>query len=230
MLPTVGTTYQISQIENDPLRLNTNLGYYTNFVNLMDLCALAVPSGFLPGRLPIGVSFIAKAGQDRLLISIGDAFHRIINLPLGATGHMLHSSTPAPRSSSDWIKIAVVGAHLSGQPLNHQLTDRHAHLVLAGRTAPMYRLYTLEGTVPPKPGLIRTSDGDGASIELEVWEMPPAAFGSFVAAIPPPLGIGTIRLEDGSEVKGFLCEPYAVQSARDISHLGGWRRYMELGR
>jgi len=228
MLPTVGTTYRITDIEDDPLRLNSNLGYYTNFVNLMNLCALAVPAGFLAGNLPMGVSFIAQAGHDRLLLNIGDAFHRIVNPPLGATDHQLDHSPPAPRHPSDWIKIAVVGAHLTGQPLNHQLTDRRARLVRAGRTAPLYRLYALDGTNPPKPGLIRTSNGDGASIELEIWEMPPAAFGTFVAAIPPPLGIGTIRLDDGSDVKGFLCEPYAIQNARDISHLGGWRQFLRL--
>ncbi|HEV8378672.1 MAG TPA: allophanate hydrolase [Tepidisphaeraceae bacterium] len=224
MLPTVGTTYRIADIERDPLQLNSNLGYYTNFVNLMDLCALAVPAGFLPSGIPVGVSFIAKSGHDHLLINIGEAFHRLFNA-LGATVHKLPNS-PTPCPQSDWIKLAVVGAHLSGQPLNHQLTDRRAHLVRAGRTAPLYRLYALEGTNPPKPGLIRTNSTDGASIELEVWELPPAAFANFVAAIPPPLGIGTIRLDDGSDVKGFLCEPYVIQNARDISHLGGWRQFL----
>jgi allophanate hydrolase len=124
------------------------------------------------------------------------------------------------------IHLAVVGAHLSGQPLNGQLTERGASLVRAVKTAPDYRLYALAGTVPPKPGLQRVAAGTGFAIELEVWAMPEEQFGSFMKLVPAPLGIGTLRLEDGSEVKGFICEPFALESAQDISRYGGWRAYL----
>jgi len=124
------------------------------------------------------------------------------------------------------IKLAVVGAHLTGQPLNHQLTSRAATLVRTCRTADCYCLYALPGTTPPKPGLIRVKAGQGANLEVEVWEMAPEAFGTFVAAIPPPLGIGTLELEDGDLVKGFICEAYAIEGATDITHFGGWRKYL----
>ncbi len=172
MLPTVGTTYRISEIEKSPIQLNTNLGHYTNFVNLMNFCAIAIPAGFLPTGLPMGVSFIAPPNHERLLLSLGDALHRLTKPKLGATAHNFSNSTPSPQHRSDWIKLAVVGAHLWGQPLNHQLTDRRAHLVRATKTAAIYRLYALD-TTPPKPGLIRTTESDGASIELEIWELSP---------------------------------------------------------
>lgn len=125
------------------------------------------------------------------------------------------------------IKIAVVGAHLSGQPLNYQLTDEQGTLVRACQSQPIYRLYALAGGSLPKPGLIRQPEGQpGYAIALEVWALPPAGFGRFVAQIPSPLGIGTLLLEDGEQVKGFLCEPFAIASAADISHLGGWRAYL----
>lgn len=123
--------------------------------------------------------------------------------------------------SASTIRLAVVGAHLAGMPLNHQLTERRARLVRKARTAPTYRLYALEG----KPGLVRAEAG--GAIELEVWELEPREFGSFVAQIPPPLGIGTLELEDGEQVKGFLCEPYAVRGRPDITQFGGWRAYLE---
>lgn len=129
--------------------------------------------------------------------------------------------------SESRIKIAVVGAHLTGQPLNHQLIDEQGSLVRSCRTRPIYRLYALPGGAIPKPGLIRQANDQGLAIEVEVWELPPAGFGRFVANIPSPLGIGTLVLEDGEEVKGFLCESFAIANASDISHLGGWRAYLE---
>ena len=128
------------------------------------------------------------------------------------------------------MKIAVVGAHLSGLPLNSQLTDRGATLVRAARTRPVYRLYALPGTTPPKPGMLRVAEPTGQGIEVEVWEMSTPAFGEFVGLIPPPLGIGTIELEDGEQVKGFLVESYAVAGAADITHHGGWRNYLKQAR
>jgi allophanate hydrolase len=130
-------------------------------------------------------------------------------------------------SSETPIKIAVVGAHLTGQPLNYQLVDEQGFLVRSCRTSPFYRLYALPGGAIPKPGLIRQAHNQGLAIEVEVWNLPPAGFGRFVANIPSPLGIGTLVLEDGEEVKGFLCESFAIADAPDISHLGGWRAYLE---
>lgn len=202
LLPTVPTGVRVADLERDPIGLNARLGIYTNFVNLFDLCALAVPSGFRPDGLPLGVTLIAPAFHDAVLARI-------------ATG------TPRPVESLD---IAVVGAHLRGQPLNFQLTSRGAVFKELTRTAPAYRLHAL-ATTPPKPGLVRVPTG-GASIEVEVWSLSPAGFGAFVAEIPPPLGIGTLELEDGRAVKGFLCEPFALEGAPDISACGGWRAYL----
>jgi allophanate hydrolase len=134
------------------------------------------------------------------------------------------AAVPGDPTGATEVALAVVGAHLSGQPLNGQLTDRGATLVRTCRTAAAYRLYALPGTTPPKPGLLRT--GAGAAIEVEVWSLPVAQLGAFVAAVPAPLGIGTVELEDATRVLGFLCESYAVEGARDISAFGGWRSYL----
>ncbi len=207
VVPTTGTIYRIDEVLADPIRLNSNLGLYTNFVNLMDLSALAVPAGFRPNGLPFGVTIIGRAFDDARVVSIGNRLHAALLAPL----------VPA-------IRLAVVGAHLTGQPLNHQLTGRGARFVCAVRTAPGYSLYALSGTSPAKPGLIYDGTGKGL-IELEIWELDAAGFGSFVAEIPPPLGIGTITLEDGNRVKGFLCEAHALAGARDITEFGGWRNW-----
>jgi allophanate hydrolase len=230
LLPTAGTIYTLEQVEADPIRLNTNLGYYTNFVNLLDLCALAVPAGFGGDGLPAGITLVAPAGLDEEVLRIGGAFHRAGGVTLGATGHPLPPDPePAPlEPRTGEIGIAVLGAHLDGQPLNHQLTDRGGRLLRTCRTAPRYRFFALANTSPAKPGLLRVNAGEsGAAIELEVWGLPAEGFGSFVAAIPPPLGIGSIELEDGSWVKGFLCEPHALAGAKDISSSGGWRAFLE---
>jgi len=226
-LPTTGTTYTIAEVEADPLQLNTNLGYYTNFVNLLNCCALAVPSGWTPRGLPFGITFIAPALRDGLLFALGTAYHHRVGGRLGATRALLSDSVPPPPGPppATRIRVAVVGAHLQGLPLNHQLTERGAVLVRRGRTLPAYRLYALPGTTPPKPGLVRCPQ-DGQAIELEVWEMPIESFGAFVTLVSPPLTIGTLELEDGERVKGFLCEGYAVEAARDITQFGGWRRYL----
>lgn len=230
LLPTTGTTYSIEDLLADPVRLNSNLGYYTNFVNLMDLSAIAVPAGFRPsggpkGGLPFGVTLVGPAFADGALAVLADRLHRAQALPIGATrqlpqGPALDADSAVPGT----VRLAVVGAHLSGQPLNHQLTGRGARLVRTARTDAGYRLYALAGTVPAKPGLVRDAGGAGG-IELEIWEQTEAAFGSFVAEVPPPMAIGTVRLEDGTAVKGFLCEPAALAGAEDITGYGGWRRW-----
>ncbi len=228
LLPTTGTTYTIEDVLADPIQLNSNLGIYTNFVNLMDLSALAVPAGFRPNGLPFGVTLIGRAFDDGRLAAIGDALHRTLpDLKLGATSTRLDETQPARAlAAGGRVAVAVVGAHLTGQPLNIQLQERSARLLKTTRTGPGYRFYALAGTVPAKPGLV--FDGTGAGgIEVEIWEMDEAAFGSFVALIPPPLGIGTLTLADGSQVKGFVCEPYAVQGAMDITAHGGWRAWLQ---
>jgi allophanate hydrolase len=214
-LPTTGTIYTHARIAEDPIGLNSNLGYYTNFVNLLDLAAIAVPAGRRPSGLPFGVSLIAPAFHDEALSALAAAF----------AGGSLAAAGESPA-----VRLAVVGAHLTGQPLNHELTGRGARLVWTGRTAPEYRLYALAGTTPSKPGLVRVGVGRGGAIEVEVWKLDPAGFGAFVAAVPPPLAIGTLGLEDGSQVKGFLCEPLAVEGAQDITALGGWRAYLASSR
>jgi allophanate hydrolase len=228
LLPTAGTTYKIAEMLADPVALNTNLGAYTNFVNLMDLAAVAVPAGFRPDGIPFGVTLIGPPLADGMLAAVGDALHRsLAGARLGSTAIALASTPPvrpkaAPAKS---VTVAVVGAHLSGQPLNTQLTQRNAELLETTRTAAGYRLYALSNTSPPKPGLVFDGIGPG-SIEVEIWEMDAAAFGSFVALIPAPLGIGTITLDDGRSVQGFLCEAHAIRGAEDITAFGGWRAWL----
>jgi allophanate hydrolase len=224
--PTAGRQYSIEEILADPLRLNTALGYYTNYVNLLDLCAIAVPAGFQADGLPFGVTLLAPPWNDAALCALADGLHRAEDLPLGALARRL-SETPAlalPAKADSLIRLAVCGAHMSGLPLNHQLMERHARLMRSCRTAPHYRFYALPGGPPKRPGLVRGESGH--SIEVEVWEVPEAAFGSFVAAIPPPLTIGSVELEDGEVVKGFLCEAHAIAGAADITECGGWRGYL----
>ncbi len=210
-LPTTGTIYTHEEIASNPVQLNTNLGYYTNFVNLMDLAALAVPAGLRPNGLPFGVTFIGPAFSEEALLALGALF----------TGES--ATVPAPTGC---VPVAVVGAHLSGQPLNWQLTTRGARLMRAAKTASGYRLYALPGTVPPKPGLVRDPEFTGSGIELEIWAVPTDRFGSFVAEVPAPLGIGTATLDDGQTVKCFICEPFAIPGATEITHFGGWRGYI----
>jgi allophanate hydrolase len=227
LLPTTGTTYTIAEVLADPVRLNSRLGLYTNFTNLMDLAAIAVPAGFRGNGLPFGVTLLGRTFQDGRLAALADRLHRALpDAVVGGTGHSL----PTPGAiiaamPADRIAVAVVGAHLSGLPLHGQLAERGARLLTVAQTAAGYSLYALPGAAPARPGLV--FDGHGAGgIEVEVWEMDLAAFGSFVAQIPPPLGIGTLTLADGRAVKGFLCEAHAVADAEDITRFGGWRGWL----
>ena len=224
VLPTSGTTHRIAEIEADPIEPNYNLGRYTNFCNLLDLSALSVPVGFRRDGLPAGVTLFAPAFHDPLIAAIGQALHRATELPLGATGHRMPATPSAPASADyPYVALAVVGAHLAGQPLNGQLTERGARLRRTTRTAAEYRLYALSDG--KRPGLVRTSGG-GAAVEVEIWDVPSAALGGFAAAIPAPLGLGRVQLADGGEVTGFLCEAHAIEGARDISDYGGWRAWL----
>ncbi len=225
LLPTTGTTYRIEAVLRDPVQLNSNLGYYTNFVNLLDLAALALPAGFRPTNgLPCGITLVGPAFSDDALLALGARYHRALGGNIGVTQARI-TRQPLPREKSEGILLAVVGAHLRGQPLNHQLTSRRARFVRQARTAPCYRLHALANTQPPKPGLRRVAEKLPQGIEIEIWALDEAGFGSFVAEIPPPLGIGTLELEDGTSVKGFLCEPIGLEGARDITEFGGWLAY-----
>ena len=227
LLPTAPTAYSTAQVLANPVELNSRLGTYTNFVNLLDLCALALPASIRPDEIPFGITLLAPAGHDAQLASIGRVFHAATGLAMGSRQLPLPPLAPLPTGlSGDEIAIAVVGAHLSGMALNGELKGLGGRLLQATATAPDYQLYALKGTVPPKPGMLRVKPGAGSAIQLEVWALSAAAFGKFVASIPPPLSIGTIRLEDGSGVKGFLVEPAAIEGARDISEFGGWRAFM----
>jgi allophanate hydrolase len=226
VLPTVPTVYSTAQVLANPLELNSRLGTYTNFVNLLDLCGLALPAAIRPDDIPFGITLLAPAGHDAQLASIGRVFHADTKLTLGAR------CVPQPQLAAlpagvrgDEIAIAVVGAHLSGMALNGELKALGGRLLEAATTAPDYKLYALS-TTPPKPGMLRVEPGAGSAIELEVWALPAAAFGNFVAAVPPPLSIGTIRLADGRGVKGFIVEAAAVTGARDISRFSGWRAFV----
>ena len=226
VLPTAPTVYSTAQVEANPLELNSRLGTYTNFVNLLDLCGLALPAAIRPDDIPFGITLLAPAGQDARLASIGRVFHADTELRLGARSVPQPPLAELPAGvSGDEIAIAVVGAHLSGMALNGELKALGGRLLEAARTAPDYRLYALH-TTPPKPGMLRVEAGTGSSIELEIWALPAAAFGNFVAAIPPPLSIGTIRLFDGRGVKGFMVEAADVDGARDISAFSGWRAFV----
>ncbi len=217
VVPTMPRPYTIAEVEADPIRLNSRLGTYTNFVNLLDLCAIAVPSSMRGDGLPSSVTLIAPTGADGLVAGVAAAIHGRSASP---------SIQASSRVPSDRIEIAVVGAHLSGLPLNRELVALGASFSREVETTPDYRLFALPGSSPPKPGLLRIDEGAGAAIKAEVWTLDPAGFGAFVAKIPPPLGVGTIRFKDGP-VKGFLVEAEAVKTAEDISRFGGWRGYLK---
>jgi allophanate hydrolase len=226
VLPTAPTAYSTAQVLANPIELNSRLGTYTNFVNLLDLCGLALPAAIRGDAIPFGITLLAPAGQDAQLASIGRVFHADTKLNMGARNlPQPPLATLAVGVSGDEIAIAVVGAHLSGMALNGELKSLGGRLLEATRTAPDYKLYALSAT-PPKPGMLRIEAGTGSSIELEIWALPAAAFGKFVAAIPPPLSIGTVRLADGRGVKGFIVEPADIRGARDISAFNGWRAFM----
>ncbi len=228
LVPTAPTHYTIAQMQADPVVLNRNLGAYTNFVNLLDYAAISVPSSLRADGLPFGITLIGPCGSDWQLAELGQRYHHASGMLQGALDLPLPALQALPGIQAQAVvRVAVVGAHLSGMPLNSQLTERQARLVVSTTTAPDYQLFALPGTVPPKPGLLRVAPGQGTGIAVEIWEMPVAHYGSFVALVPAPLGIGTLALADGSSVQGFICEPQALAGARDISHWGGWRAYVQ---
>ncbi|MFT4272010.1 MAG: allophanate hydrolase [Pantoea sp.] len=224
VVPTSPTIHTIEEMKQEPVRYNSQFGTYTNFTNLADLSALALPAPFRADGLPAGITLIAPAWHDRALVEFGLRWQQQLALPLGATGKaqpMQHRALPP---SADHVRVAVVGAHLTGMPLNFQLTTRQAVLVEETTTASHYRLFALLDGPIKKPGLLR--DEQGAAITVELWDIPLARFGEFVAEIPPPLGIGSLTLADGRVVKGFICEPMVLKQALEITEFGGWRNWL----
>tara|TARA_R110002124_G_scaffold35649_5_gene115795 strand:- start:1400 stop:3217 length:1818 start_codon:yes stop_codon:yes gene_type:complete len=220
VVPTAPTTYRVADVMAEPVKLNSRLGTYTNFMNLADLAGLAVPAGIGANGLPFGITLCAPAFAEARLLELGARVHAALGL--GAGGPALN----ARKTDEAYIELAVVGAHMSGLPLNHELTSRGAMFVERSRSSANYKFYALAGGPPFRPGMIRQAAGGGGSIELEVWRLPRAAMGDFMAGIPMPLCIGTVELANGRLVKGFLCEPEGIAGAEDITHFGGWRAYM----
>ena len=212
-VPTVPRMYTVAEVNADPVTLNSNLGTYTNFVNLLDLAAISVPVGTRSDGLPSSLTLVGRAGTDGALAAIG--------------AELMGDSRAMPlRAAAGRIEIAVVGAHLSGLPLNGELTALGGTFLRAAETTSDYRLYALPGTTPPKPGLLRVGKGMGAAIKVEIWWLDAAGFGSFVSRIPAPLGIGTVAFSDGTSAKGFLVEAEAVRDAKDITQSGGWKAFL----
>jgi allophanate hydrolase len=217
LLPTCPTTYRVREVLAEPLALNANLGLYTNFVNLLDMSAVAIPAGFRDNATGFGVTLVGPAWADRRLLELARRYEEIAPMP----------ETPPfdLEGVKAKVKLAVVGAHLAAMPLHWQLTSRDAKLVRRCKTAKAYRLYAMAETTPPKPALVHVGEG-GSEIEVEVYELDVEAFGSFTAEVPAPLAIGTVTLDDGQDVKGFVAEPRALDGAKDITALGGWRAYI----
>lgn len=244
LTPTSGTIYRHVELDSDPIRLNANLGLYTNFMNLFDLAGVSVPAGFRRDGLPCGVTLVGPRASDQALLQLAGRLQRASVTRVGALQTPLPTADVGANADTGarlklrpgHLAIAVCGAHLQGLPLNHQLRDRGGYLLQATSSAPRYRLFALPGGPPHRPGMIRVSEGGapsggapngGAAIEVEVWAVPAEQLGSFVAAIPAPLGIGKIELADGTWVSGFICEGFAVEKARDITQYGGWRAYLK---
>ncbi|QIA02072.1 MULTISPECIES: allophanate hydrolase [Pseudomonas] len=219
LTPTIGRPVTLAELDAEPVLRNSELGYYTNFMNLLDYAAVAVPSGFMANGLPWGVTLFGRAFTDQYLLGVADALQRQQDRAL---------PTPNNPARHDRARLVVCGAHLDGLALNWQLRQRGARLIEATYSSKDYKLYALAGGPPLRPGMLRVADG-GVAIEVEVWELPSRELGSFLTGIPAPLGLGKVQLADGRWESGFICEPYGLEGAIDISHLGGWRAYLQTG-
>ncbi len=226
VVPTSGTIYRVDDVLADPVRLNSNLGHYTNFVNQLDLSALAVPGGFRDDGMPAGITLIAPAFREPQLAAVGHAFHVASGVTLGATGAAMPDiKPPAPNAAWPTLDIVVLGAHMRGLPLNRDLAALGGRFVSECRTAPLYRLFRLRDGAVTRPGMVRVAD-DGAAIAGEIWRLPAESIGALLASIPQPLGLGDVVLSDGRRLKGFLCEAVATAQAEDITRFGGWRAWL----
>ncbi len=228
LTPTAGRHFTIEEMLEEPILRNSQLGYYTNFVNLLDLAAVSVPSRLTPSGRPFGITLVGPTFSDRHLLSIANRIQHVLPTPIGATGLTQPPLSTVPVGNEAWLEIAVCGAHLSGLPLNAQLTERGAELVASTHTAPCYRLHALPGGPPHRPALAFDAN-QGAPIEVEVWRLPIGNAAGFIRQIPRPLGIGRLLLADGSEVAGFICEAGGLTGATDITEHGGWRQYLAAG-
>lgn len=226
LTPTAGRHFTLAEMLAEPIKRNSELGYYTNFMNLIDLASIAVPTVMTDNDMPFGITLVGPTFSDRMLMSIANRIQQALPLKKGALEVMAAPSTMSPVGNNQFIDVMVCGAHLAGQPLNWQLTERGARLKTSTTTASTYRMYALAGGPPLRPGLVLDKD-KGNAIEVEVWSVPAQHFGSFVAGIPAPLGVGKVILADGSQVVGFICEPYGVEGAQEITHLKGWRAYLD---
>lgn len=225
LTPSIGRPVTNAELEAEPVLRNSELGYYTNFVNLLDYAAVAVPSGFMDNGLPWGVTLFGRVFTDQYLLSVADALQRQTELPL-IGGLTTQLNKPATVARTDMARVVVCGAHLDGLALNWQLKQRGARLVETTQSSPDYQLYALAGGPPFRPGMVRVDQG-GVAIDVEVWELPSRELGSFLTGIPAPLGLGKVQLADGRWECGFICEAYGLQGAKNISHLGGWRAYLQ---
>ncbi len=224
--PTAPRSYLVHELLEDPITLNSNMGYYTNYMNLLDLCGVAVPAGFMSNGIPFGVTLLAPCFREISLLNQALRWERQQRLPMGASDKIYQSDSNLPIvTTSNHIEVAVCGAHLSGMPLNWQLVERGATLIAETETSENYRFYALAGGPVKRPGLIR-QDNNGCRIKVEVWSVPAAEFGGFVSAVPHPLGIGKLQLINGEWVSGFICEEAGLAGAEDISELGSWRSYI----
>lgn len=224
-VPTIPTYYTVDDLAKDPVQPNSNFGTYTNFVNLLDMCGIAVPSAARTDGRPGSVTFLAKAGRDGFIASVASKLHQQASVKLGATDWPLEQVAPKSEYlTDDEMGILVCGAHMSGLPLNHQLTDLGGRFLKQAKTSNCYNLYSLAGGPPDRPGLVRANRG--RHIAVEIWAIPKSAFGTFIAQVPAPLGIGTVTLDDGAEVKGFICENIGLKGATDITHFEGWRKFV----
>jgi allophanate hydrolase len=226
VLPTAPTIYTVAEMLQEPVKYNSKLGTYTNFVNLMDLAAIALPAGFRPDGLPFGVTFVGPAFSEMSLAGYAEVLHGALGAGSGKT--RAQPQAKLPPVVADEVKIVVAGAHLSGMVLNHELLSLGGRLVEATLTAPHYKLFAL-ATTPPKPGLVSAPGFAGTGIAVEVWALSPENFGRFVAVLPAPMGIGKVTLADDSVHPGFLCEAFALEGAKDITSYGGWRAYRASG-
>ncbi|MED5609596.1 allophanate hydrolase [Pseudomonas sp. JH-2] len=224
LTPTIGRPVTLAELHAEPVLRNAELGYYTNFMNLLDYAALALPSAFMANGLPWGLTLFGRVFSDQYLLGLGDALQRASALPL-VGGNALAGPAPKAPARNDHARLVVCGAHLDGLALNGQLRQRGARLLLATHSAPAYRLYALAGGPPLRPGMLRVAEG-GVAIEVEVWELPSAELGSFLTGIPAPLGLGKVELADGSWETGFICDAWGLAGAEDISAFGGWRAWL----
>jgi allophanate hydrolase len=224
-VPSIPTFYSLADLEADPVGPNSRLGTYTNFVNLMDLCGIAVPTAPRSDGRPGSVTLLARSGQDQLAAAMGRALHAASAPSLGGTGHRLPAAAPQETIDAGETVVALVGAHMAGLPLNHQITELGGRFLEATWTAAEYRLFALAGGPPARPGLLRVTE-DGAPIDVELWALPTGAMGALLAQVPSPLGLGRVRLADGRGVTGFLVEAAGLEGAKDITDHGGWRAFL----